>query len=116
MSFLCPAAPPASGCLSILGGEPELSALPRLLRGAVTLLVITNDLGRVLQLGRPAQLLQPLRADPIEPAADLLRRHLPVFPPAGPPLGRPRTSASHSTRSSDAAALRNSAPRNGENQ
>src|SRR5437764_10677030 len=83
MSFLCPAAPPASGCLSILGGEPALPALPRLLRGAVTLLVITNDLGRVLQLGRPAQLLQPLRADPIEPAADLLRRHLPVFPPAG---------------------------------
>src|SRR5262245_57802844 len=95
----------------VLPGPPGAPALSRLPCGAVTPLVVANDLGRVLQLARPPPRQQPGQADPVQTPAHLLRRHLRVFPPAAERPARTRTSTSGSTRSGAAAAPRNCAPR-----
>src|SRR5690242_8322979 len=45
----------------------------------------------------PPLALQPLQAQQVQGAADLLHRHLRVFPPATARCARPRTSASAGT-------------------
>src|SRR5256885_1450805 len=52
-------------------------------------------------------------AAPVQPPAPLLRRHLRVFPPSGPPHDPPRTSASADTTSGVASVPHNCGPRNG---
>src|SRR5260370_23382702 len=103
----------ARGGLLILQRQAAATPLPGLPRHPVTPLVIANDRGGVLQPARPPQLVQPAAAQVVQAAADLLRRHLRIFPPAGPRPGRPRTSALKGTTSGDASARCNGGPRSG---
>src|SRR5438094_894113 len=73
-------------------------------------LVVTDDFRRVRPFGRSPQTGQPQPAQPAQSAADLLRRHLRVFPPAGPRPDPPRTSASAGTTSGAATAPCRGAP------
>lgn len=57
------------------------SPLPRLAGGAITLLVIDNDFGRMHQLRRPPLVRQPDRAALVQRPAHLLQRDLRIFPP-----------------------------------
>src|SRR6266481_7364311 len=101
--------------LFILQGQAAAALLPRPPRRAVTPLVVADDLRPVLRFGRPPQTLQPAGAQVIQTETDLLRRPLRIFPPAGPPPGRLRTSALANTTSGVASVPCNCDPRSGGN-
>src|SRR5271169_1725374 len=93
--------------LSALAGAP----LVGLAGGPIPSLVVGDGVPPVLAARGPALLLLPLQAQQVQSTADLLHRHLRIFPPATAPCGRRRRSASAGTASGVASDRGSSSPR-----
>src|SRR3954462_5002224 len=78
--------------------------------GSVPPLVVGDSGPLVLATRRPPPVLLPLQAQQVQRTADLLQRHLWIFPPATAPCGRRRRSASAGTASDAASARCSSSP------
>src|SRR5687767_11615556 len=79
----------------------------------VAALVVADHPADVPDLRRPPPAAQQRRAAGVQSPADLLHRHLGVFPPAAGRCAPPRTPARSGPASGAAPARRTAAPRSG---
>src|SRR6266566_7750849 len=77
--------------------SPAAALLVGLACGPVAPLVVSQGLEFQPAASSPPLALLPLQAQQVQSAADLLHRHLRVFPPSAAECARPRTSASAGT-------------------
>src|SRR5437764_577088 len=78
--------------------------------GPVAPLVVGDRGPLVLATSGPPLPLLPLQAQQVQRTADLLHRHLRIFPPATAPCGRRQRSALAGTASGASSARRSSCP------
>src|SRR5580704_5486917 len=90
---------------------PIAASLPRLAGGAVASVLVLEHLRRIAHVARAAQLLQPQPQHHAQPVANLLRRHLWIFPPEAGPPERTRSPSSSDTGSGAASARYSPGPR-----
>src|SRR5277367_2269275 len=99
------------GCWRTLRPRSALATfLVRLAGGAVAPLVVGDGVPLVLAARGPPLAFLPLQAQQVQRTADLLHRHLRIFPPATAPCGRRRRSASGGTAVGASSARCSSSP------